>query len=73
MTHRSRGAARTLMETRRDIIWIKLAAGVLSVWGRGPGTLAMNAATLRQISGGRFVLGLGASTRPLVEGFRDIG
>ena len=50
---------------------IKLASGVLSVWGRTPATLAMTAATLHQISGGRFVLGLGASTRALVEGFHD--
>jgi alkanesulfonate monooxygenase SsuD/methylene tetrahydromethanopterin reductase-like flavin-dependent oxidoreductase (luciferase family) len=31
----------------------------------------MTAATLHQLSGGRFVLGLGPSTRGLVEGFHD--
>lgn len=51
---------------------ITLAAGVLSVWGRTPATIAMAAATLHQLSGGRFVLGLGASTRQLVEGWHDI-
>jgi len=51
---------------------IKLVTGVLSVWGRTPGTLAMTAATLHRLSGGRFVLGLGPSTRALVEGFHDI-
>ncbi|MEN3306066.1 MAG: hypothetical protein V7603_2268 [Micromonosporaceae bacterium] len=51
---------------------IKLAAGVLSVWGRTPGTIAMTAATLHQICDGRFVLGLGASTRQLVEGWHDV-
>jgi alkanesulfonate monooxygenase SsuD/methylene tetrahydromethanopterin reductase-like flavin-dependent oxidoreductase (luciferase family) len=51
---------------------IRLAAGVLSVWGRSPATIAMTAATLHQLSGGRFVLGLGASTRQLVEGWHDI-
>jgi alkanesulfonate monooxygenase SsuD/methylene tetrahydromethanopterin reductase-like flavin-dependent oxidoreductase (luciferase family) len=50
---------------------IRLASSVLSVWGRTPGTLAMTAATLHQISGGRYVLGLGASTKALVEGFHD--
>ena len=50
---------------------VRLAAGVLSVWGRTPATLAMTAATVHDISGGRFVLGLGASTRALVEGFHD--
>src|SRR3954464_10792330 len=34
---------------------IHLAAGFLSVWGRTPATLAMPAATLDQISGGRYV------------------
>ncbi len=50
---------------------IRLASAVLSVWGRTPATLAMTAATLHQICGGRYVLGLGASTRALVEGFHD--
>jgi alkanesulfonate monooxygenase SsuD/methylene tetrahydromethanopterin reductase-like flavin-dependent oxidoreductase (luciferase family) len=50
---------------------IRLVSGILSVWGRTPATLAMTAATLDQISGGRFVLGLGASTPALVEGFHD--
>jgi 5,10-methylenetetrahydromethanopterin reductase len=52
---------------------ITLMAGVLSVWGRSPATIAMTAATLHRLSGGRFVLGLGASTRQLVEGWHDIG
>jgi alkanesulfonate monooxygenase SsuD/methylene tetrahydromethanopterin reductase-like flavin-dependent oxidoreductase (luciferase family) len=51
---------------------IYLASSVLSVWGRTPATLAMTAATLHQVCGGRYVLGLGASTRALVEGFHDI-
>ena len=50
---------------------IYLASGVLSVWGRTPATLAMTAATLHQVCGGRYVLGLGASTQALVEGFHD--
>jgi alkanesulfonate monooxygenase SsuD/methylene tetrahydromethanopterin reductase-like flavin-dependent oxidoreductase (luciferase family) len=52
---------------------ITLAAGVLSVWTRSPATIAMTAATLHRLSGGRFVLGLGASTPQLVEGWHDIG
>ena len=51
---------------------IQVASGVLSVWGRTPATLAMTAATLHQVSEGRFVLGLGASTRALAEGFHDV-
>ena len=56
------------LRTRR----IRLAAGVLSVWGRSPATLAMTAATLHHVSTGRFNLGLGASTRALAEGFHDM-
>ena len=51
---------------------IQIASSVLSVWGRTPAMLAMTAATLHQICGGRYVLGLGASTKALAEGFHDI-
>jgi alkanesulfonate monooxygenase SsuD/methylene tetrahydromethanopterin reductase-like flavin-dependent oxidoreductase (luciferase family) len=48
---------------------IGLMSGVLSVWGRTPATLALTAAELQRASGGRFVLGLGASTAPITAGF----
>jgi alkanesulfonate monooxygenase SsuD/methylene tetrahydromethanopterin reductase-like flavin-dependent oxidoreductase (luciferase family) len=48
---------------------IGLTTGVLSVWGRTPATLAMTAAELQRQSHGRFVLGLGAGTAPIAEGF----
>jgi alkanesulfonate monooxygenase SsuD/methylene tetrahydromethanopterin reductase-like flavin-dependent oxidoreductase (luciferase family) len=51
---------------------IKVVSAVLSVWGRTPATLAMTAATLQEVCQGRYVLGLGASTSALVEGFHDI-
>jgi alkanesulfonate monooxygenase SsuD/methylene tetrahydromethanopterin reductase-like flavin-dependent oxidoreductase (luciferase family) len=51
---------------------IGLATSVLSAWGRTPGTLAMAAAGLQRCSGGRFTLGLGASSPPLTEGFHGI-
>jgi alkanesulfonate monooxygenase SsuD/methylene tetrahydromethanopterin reductase-like flavin-dependent oxidoreductase (luciferase family) len=50
---------------------IQVTSGILSVWGRTPATLAMTAATLYQVCEGRYVLGLGASTRALVEGLHD--
>jgi alkanesulfonate monooxygenase SsuD/methylene tetrahydromethanopterin reductase-like flavin-dependent oxidoreductase (luciferase family) len=50
---------------------IYLASGIMSVWGRTPATIAMTAATLHQVCAGRYVLGLGASTKALVEGFHD--
>jgi alkanesulfonate monooxygenase SsuD/methylene tetrahydromethanopterin reductase-like flavin-dependent oxidoreductase (luciferase family) len=51
---------------------ITLVSGVLSVWGRTPATLAMTAATLYRLTQGRYVLGLGTSTRALAEGFHDV-
>src|SRR5438128_6060266 len=51
---------------------IKLGTGILGVWNRSAGTLAMAAATLSALSGGRFVLGLGASTPQLTEGLHDV-
>ena len=48
---------------------IRLTTGVLSVWSRTPATLAVIAAQLQRQSGGRFSLGLGASTAQLTEGF----
>jgi alkanesulfonate monooxygenase SsuD/methylene tetrahydromethanopterin reductase-like flavin-dependent oxidoreductase (luciferase family) len=51
---------------------IALGSGILSVWGRSAGTLAMAASTLASLSGGRFVLGLGTSTAQLAEGLHDV-
>jgi alkanesulfonate monooxygenase SsuD/methylene tetrahydromethanopterin reductase-like flavin-dependent oxidoreductase (luciferase family) len=51
---------------------IRLASGILGIWNRSAGTLAMAAATLHAVSRGRFVLGLGASTAPLTEGLHDV-
>jgi alkanesulfonate monooxygenase SsuD/methylene tetrahydromethanopterin reductase-like flavin-dependent oxidoreductase (luciferase family) len=51
---------------------IGLGTGVVNVWGRSPGTIAMMAASLDEMSGGRFVLGLGAGSPPLAEGLHDV-
>lgn len=51
---------------------IALGTCVLGAWSRSAATLAMAAATLSQISGSRFILGLGASTPQLVEGLHDV-
>lgn len=48
---------------------IGLSSGVLSVWGRSPATLALVAAELQRASNDRFMLGLGAGTAPITEGF----
>ena len=51
---------------------ITLGTGILGVWGRSAATIAMAAATLHALSGGRFALGLGASTAQLAEGLHDV-
>jgi len=50
---------------------ITLGTGILGIWNRSSATIAMAAATLHATSGGRFVLGLGASTPQLAEGLHD--
>lgn len=51
---------------------IGLGTGILGVWNRSAGTIAMAAATLASVSGGRFTLGLGISTPQLAEGLHDV-
>jgi alkanesulfonate monooxygenase SsuD/methylene tetrahydromethanopterin reductase-like flavin-dependent oxidoreductase (luciferase family) len=51
---------------------IAIGTSVISVWGRTPGTIALGAAGLQRISGGRFSLGLGAGSPPLAEGFHGV-
>jgi alkanesulfonate monooxygenase SsuD/methylene tetrahydromethanopterin reductase-like flavin-dependent oxidoreductase (luciferase family) len=51
---------------------LRVGTGILSVWGRSAATIAMAASTLNILSGGRFILGLGSSTRQLVEGLHDV-
>ncbi len=46
---------------------IKLGTGISSVFVRTLPTIAMAAATVDQLSGGRFILGLGISHREQVE------
>jgi 5,10-methylenetetrahydromethanopterin reductase len=51
------------LATRR----IRLGTGIVVVYPRSPSILAMTAATLDHVSGGRAVLGLGIGHRPIVE------
>lgn len=50
---------------------IRLGTAVLQMAARTPTTTAMTAATLDLLSGGRVVLGLGASAAPLVESWHS--
>lgn len=47
---------------------IKLGSGIFNCFSRSPALIAMQAATLQEISGGRFMLGLGTSSPKVVEG-----
>jgi F420-dependent oxidoreductase-like protein len=46
---------------------VRLGTGVMPIYSRNPVTTAMSAATVDEYSGGRLVLGLGVSHRPVVE------
>mgnify|MGYP001824276228 FL=1 len=48
---------------------IKLGTGIVNCFSRSPGLLAMNAATVDDISEGRLILGLGTSGQRVIEGF----
>ncbi len=48
---------------------VRLGTGVMPIYSRNPVTTAMSAATADEFSGGRLVLGLGVSHRPVVEGW----
>jgi probable F420-dependent oxidoreductase len=50
----------------------RLGTGVVGVFQRGPALLAQQAAALADASGGRFVLGIGASSDRIVEGWNQI-
>ena len=50
---------------------IKLATGIRQTTARTPAMTAMSALTLHDLSGGRFVLGLGASGPQVVEGLHS--
>ena len=51
---------------------VRLGTGVVGVFTRGPALLAMEAAALADASDGRFVLGIGASSDRIVEGWNRI-
>ena len=48
---------------------IKLGTGIVNVFSRSPSLIAMNAATVDEISDGRLILGIGTSGKRVIEGF----
>ena len=51
---------------------VQIGAGILNVYSRPPGALLQTAAGLDNVSGGRAVLGLGASGPQVIEGFHGL-
>ncbi|MCZ2113135.1 MAG: LLM class F420-dependent oxidoreductase [Anaerolineae bacterium] len=51
---------------------VKLGTAIMQMSGRTPANTAMTAMTLNQLSGGRFLLGLGLSGPQVVEGWHGV-
>ena len=51
---------------------VEIGAGILNVYSRTPGALLQTAAGLDNVSGGRAVIGLGASGPQVIEGFHGV-
>src|SRR5580658_7075809 len=52
---------------------LRLGTAIIPVYTRGPGLLAMSAATLADLAPGRFMLGIGTSSPVIVEQWNGIG
>lgn len=51
---------------------IHLGTGIVNVFSRTPTTIALSIAELDSIANGRLMLGLGTSTKPLIEGLHGV-
>jgi F420-dependent oxidoreductase-like protein len=67
-----REAFTTLTELAAHTERIHLGTGIINVFSRSPALIAMSAATLDEISGGRFRLGLGTSGAAVIKDFHGI-
>ncbi len=63
----ARDAALVLAAYAAATQWVRLGTGVLPIYTRHPTAMAQMAATLDEMSAGRFILGLGVSHRVTVE------
>src|SRR5213080_1962836 len=51
---------------------VQIGSGILPIYTRTPSVLAMTAAGIDALSGGRCILGLGASGPQVIEGFHGV-
>ncbi len=65
-----RSASSATWRPRRERL--QLASGILQIYSRTPTLTAMTAAGLDYVSGGRFVLGIGASGPQVIEGWHGV-
>ncbi len=61
--------ATLLLESTTELV---VATGIANIHMRHPGMMKQGAASVAELSGGRFVLGLGVSHAPMVEGLRKL-
>ncbi len=50
----------------------KLGSSIVNIYSRSPALIAMSAVTLDTVSNGRFILGLGTSSKPIVEDWHGL-
>jgi len=62
-------SAAVMLEHTDELV---LATGIASIHMRHPGMMKQGANALAELSGGRFVLGMGVSHAPMVEGLRKL-
>ena len=51
---------------------VEIGSAILNIYSRTPGALLQTAAGLDNVSGGRAILGLGASGPQVIEGFHGV-
>jgi len=61
--------AAILLEATTDLV---VATGIANIHMRHPGMMKQGALSLAEMSGGRFLLGLGVSHAPMIEGLRHL-
>jgi alkanesulfonate monooxygenase SsuD/methylene tetrahydromethanopterin reductase-like flavin-dependent oxidoreductase (luciferase family) len=69
----ARDSLTTLMAYASRTERVRLGTGVMPIYSRTPVATAQSFATLDEFSGGRAVIGLGVSHRPVVEGWYGAG